>query len=199
MQSIIARLLLTASLSAGVAPQIPAKETSEVAQQVMPNAQSWQSDAEANADKAAKLETQLAERNQEIERLKRQLSSSKVSTAANIKTEQTGAKTHWQAGEFTAYYPPTDTSEHAMQGNGITAKGDNLHKTQTCEGYQIIAAPPEIPFNTKLEIEVNGAVMRAIVRDRGGAIKDSKFDIALPDKSSAVNFGRQSGKWRIIN
>ncbi|MBC1728678.1 hypothetical protein IA614_09845 [Listeria seeligeri] len=198
MQSIIASILLTASLSAGATPQIPAKETSEVAQQVMPNAQSWQSDAEANADKAAKLETQLAERNQEIERLKRQLSSSKVSTTTNTKTEQTGAKTPWRTGEFTAYYPPTDVSEHAMQGNGITAQGDNLHKSQTCEGYQIVAAPPDIPFDTKLEIEVNGAVIKAIVRDRGGAIKGSKFDIALPNRSSAVNFGRQSGKWRII-
>ncbi|MBC1934610.1 3D domain-containing protein [Listeria seeligeri] len=158
----------------------------------MPNAASWQSDAEVNADKAAELEQQLAERNQEIERLKKQLSSSKVNTAPSIKT-------HWQTGEFTAYYPPTDVSEHAMQGNGITAQGDNLHKSQTCEGYQIVAAPPEIPFNTKLEIEVNGNVIRAIVRDRGGAIKGSKFDIALSDKSSATNFGRQSGKWRIIN
>ncbi|MBC2017032.1 3D domain-containing protein [Listeria seeligeri] len=199
MQSIIASILLTASLSAGATPQIPAKETSEVAQQVMPNAASWQSDAEANADKAEELEQQLAERNQEIDRLKKQLSSSKTRTTPEVKTEQIGAKTHWRTGEFTAYYPPTDTSEHAMQGNGITAKGDNLHKSQTCEGYQIVAAPPEIPFNTKLEIEVNGNVIRAIVRDRGGAIKGSKFDIALPDKSSAVNFGRQSGKWRIIN
>ncbi|EPZ6343231.1 hypothetical protein ACXQLQ_003018 [Listeria monocytogenes] len=68
----------------------------------MPNAASWQSDAEANADKAKELEQQLAERNREIERLKKQLSSSKVNTAPSIKTEQIGAKTHWRTGEFTA-------------------------------------------------------------------------------------------------
>ncbi|MBC1832307.1 3D domain-containing protein [Listeria seeligeri] len=198
MQSIIASILLTASLSAGAGPQIPAKETSEVAQQVMPNAQTWQSNAEASKTKAAELEEKLAERNQEIEHLKKQLSSSKVKTTPEVKTEQTGVKTPWRTGEFTAYYPPTDVSEHAMQGNGITAQGDNLHKSQTCEGYQIVAAPPEIPFDTKLEIEVNGTVIKAIVRDRGGAIRGSKFDIALPNRSSAVDFGRQSGKWRII-
>lgn len=85
-----------------------------------------------------------------------------------------------------------------MQGSGTTAKGDSLHASLTYKGYRIIAAPPSVPFNTFVEIEVGDQHIKAIVRDRGGAIQGDKFDVAMADKQSAVKFGKQTGRWRVV-
>lgn len=85
-----------------------------------------------------------------------------------------------------------------MQGSGTTAKGDSLHASLTYKGYRIIAAPPSVPFNTAIEIEVGDQHIKAIVRDRGAAIQGDKFDIAMADKQSAVQFGKQTGRWRVV-
>lgn len=85
-----------------------------------------------------------------------------------------------------------------MQGSGTTAKGDSLHASLIYQGYRIIAAPPSLPFNTVVEIEVGGQHSKAIVRDRGGAIKGDKFDIAMADRQTAVKFGKQTGRWRVV-
>ncbi|MCD2225499.1 3D domain-containing protein [Listeria cossartiae] len=140
------------------------------------------------------LESTLSERDKEIERLKSQVNPKTTNKNHDVKTSENDVETAWQTGEFTAYYP----ANNALQGGTVTAKGDNLCDSLYYNGYQIVAAPPEIPFDTVLEIEVDGQLIKAIVRDRGGAIKGNKFDIARSNKTNAYDFGRKTGRWRIV-
>ena len=50
-----------------------------------------------------------------------------------------------------------------------------------------IAAPPEIPFGTK--ISINGHIYT--VEDRGGAIKGNRIDIYFESHQEALDFGVQ--------
>lgn len=165
---------------------IPSIEAKEVADEAAPNAQAWRK-------QLAQLERENKRLKAELQRLKKPKKN--ASKPAPTQKKHVGA---WHSGTFTAYYPPTQASEAAMQGSGTTAKGDSLHASLTYKGNRIIAAPPSVPFNTVVEIEVGGQYIKAIVRDRGGAIKGDKFDIAMADKQSAVQFGKQTGRWRVV-
>ncbi|EAH3832197.1 hypothetical protein D5014_12050 [Listeria monocytogenes] len=187
--------MLTTALSAGIAPQLPSKEAAQLSMELAPNAQIWRVNNEVTSQQVAELKVALSERNKEIEHLKTQVSNEKTNKTQIAKMSENEEKNTWQTGEFTAYYP----ANNEMQGGTVTAKGDNLCDSLYYNGYQIIAAPPEIPFDTVLEIEVDGQVIKGIVRDRGGAIKGNKFDIALANKTNAYDFGRKNGGWRITN
>lgn len=65
--------------------------------------------------------------------------------------------------------------------DGITASGTHVTAGRT------IAAPPEIPFGTKLII--NGHTYT--VEDRGGAIKGKRIDIYFESHQEALDFGVQ--------
>ena len=65
--------------------------------------------------------------------------------------------------------------------DGITASGTHVTAGRT------IAAPPEIPFGTKLMI--NGHIYT--VEDRGGAIKGKRIDIYFESHEEAERFGVQ--------
>ena len=65
--------------------------------------------------------------------------------------------------------------------DGITASGAHVTAGRT------IAAPPEIPFGTKLMI--NGHIYT--VEDRGGAIKGKRIDIYFESHEEAERFGVQ--------
>ncbi|EAD9126957.1 hypothetical protein AOC41_07110 [Listeria monocytogenes] len=150
--------------------------------------------SESKSQEVAKLKSDLSERDNEIKQLKSQINNETTNKALNVKTSENKSGKPWRMGEFTAYYPANNT----MQGGTITAKGDDLITSLYYNGYQIVAAPPEIPFDTVLEIEVDGQLIKAIVRDRGGAIKGNKFDIAMADEPTACKFGRKNGRWRIV-
>ncbi|HHT5958525.1 hypothetical protein DNH64_14355 [Listeria monocytogenes] len=195
IQTIIASLLLTTALSTGVSPRLPSKEATKLSEELTPNAQIWRVNSEIKSKQVSELTGALIERDKEIERLKTQVTTEKINKTRDIKKSENSAENDWQTGEFTAYYP----ANNALQGGTVTAKGDNLCDSLYYNGYQIIAAPPEIPFDTVLEIEVDGQVIKGIVRDRGGAIKGNKFDIALANKTNAYDFGRKNGRWRITN
>lgn len=110
------------------------------------------------------------------------------------KTSNQGANTYSSA-EVTAYYAAPDS----MQGGGITATGHNLYSSITYQGYRIVAAPPEIPFGTLLEFNLDsGRTIRAVVLDRGGRIHNGVFDLALSSREECINFGRQKGKYTVI-
>jgi len=74
--------------------------------------------------------------------------------------------------------------------DGITASGVNLN------GFLglCIAAPPEIPFGTIMEIPGYGI---AAVADRGGKIKGNRLDVYFPTHQEALNWGVQELKVRI--
>lgn len=65
--------------------------------------------------------------------------------------------------------------------DGITASGTHVTAGRT------IAAPPEIPFGTK--ISINGHTYT--VEDRGGAIKGNRIDIYFESHQEALDFGVQ--------
>lgn len=65
--------------------------------------------------------------------------------------------------------------------DGITASGTHVTAGRT------IAAPPEIPFGTK--ISINGHIYT--VEDRGGAIKGNRIDIYFESHQEALDFGVQ--------
>jgi 3D (Asp-Asp-Asp) domain-containing protein len=64
---------------------------------------------------------------------------------------------------------------------GVTASG---HVIQP--GDRIVAAPPAIPFGSVMTIPGYG---RAVVRDRGGAIRDDRLDVYFPTHSQAKQWG----------
>ena len=66
--------------------------------------------------------------------------------------------------------------------DGITASG----KPVTANGGLIVAAPPSIPFGTVMDIPGYG---RAVVLDRGGAIKGDRLDILFPSHQAALEWG----------
>ncbi len=65
--------------------------------------------------------------------------------------------------------------------DGITASGAKA------EG-KLIAAPPEIPFGTWIDIPGYGM---AEVLDRGGSIKGRRLDLLFPTHQAAKNWGVQ--------
>lgn len=65
--------------------------------------------------------------------------------------------------------------------DGITASGTHVTAGRT------IAAPPEIPFGTK--ISINGHIYT--VEDRGSAIKGKRIDIYFETHQAALDFGVQ--------
>lgn len=172
-----------------VSPPAPSIEAQQLAEQVAPHAQVWRIESEQQRVQIASLKAQLAQKDAELAQLKRAQTPKPAPEPPT--TSATGG---WQTGEFTAYYPAND----AMQGGGITAKGDNLYQSLYYRGYRIIAAPPSVPFDTVVEIEVAGQTIKGIVRDRGGRIQGNKFDVTYGDKQSAEQFGRQQGKWRVV-
>ncbi len=65
--------------------------------------------------------------------------------------------------------------------DGITASGAKAVG-------KIVAAPPDMPFGTVLEIPGYG---RCRVQDRGGAITGNKIDVLFPTHQEALEWGRQ--------
>lgn len=65
--------------------------------------------------------------------------------------------------------------------DGVTASG---HVIQT--GDKFVAAPPEIPFGTVLDIPGYGTVP---VLDRGGVIKGKRLDVFFDTHQEALNWG----------
>ncbi len=59
----------------------------------------------------------------------------------------------------------------------------------------IAAAPPNIPFGTKLDVPGHGVVT---VEDRGGAIKGNRLDLLFPSHQEALNWGVQYLEVRIV-
>lgn len=94
--------------------------------------------------------------------------------------------------EVTAYTANCEstgkTPSHPLYG--ITASG-----TVATEG-QTIAAPPALPFGTKVYIPYFDQVFT--VEDRGGAIQGDRLDIYMEDVYKALQFGKKKLKILIL-
>lgn len=84
---------------------------------------------------------------------------------------------------------------------GRTATSYDVSNTIYYQGYRIVAAPPNIKFYTKLKIRYSdGTVIRAIVLDRGGAIRGKPIlDLLVSSNEEAYRLGRQQVTVEIIN
>ncbi len=84
--------------------------------------------------------------------------------------------------------------------DGITASGYRIQP-----GDKFVAAPPDIPFGTRLSIPGYNDGLPVTVRDRGGLIMGRKIDVFFDDKDGitghqrALNWGRQKLKIKILN
>jgi len=65
--------------------------------------------------------------------------------------------------------------------DGITASGHKI-----VQGDKFVAAPPEIPFGTMIEIPNYGLVP---VLDRGGVIKGDRLDVFFDTHEEALEWG----------
>lgn len=64
----------------------------------------------------------------------------------------------------------------------ITASGKRVKENHT------IACPPEWPFGTTVLVEGLGI---RVCEDRGGAIRENRIDIYMPNKEDALAWGRR--------
>ena len=76
----------------------------------------------------------------------------------------------------------TASADECGKSDGITASGKKVQQNQT------LACPKEYKFGTKIHIKGMGTY---ICEDRGGAIKNNRFDIYMETKHEAFDFGRR--------
>ncbi|MBC1331112.1 3D domain-containing protein [Listeria booriae] len=181
-------------MSTGLAltPPAPTIEAQQLVEQVAPHAYVWRAESEQKQAQIDALERKLKQKDAELAQLKRVEESAAQTPKASAST--TTATSGWQTGEFTAYWGIDD----GMNGGVITAKGDDISKSIYYKGYRIVAASKNVPFNSIIEINVNGQMIKGIKRDTGNAITDGKIDITFTNGAECKTFGRQHGKYRII-
>ena len=97
------------------------------------------------------------------------------------------ARAEWrELGTYriTAYCP---CAHCCGKSDGITADGTHAQTSPD----RIAAAPKEIPFGTRLNVEGVGDV---IVHDRGGAIRGNRLELFFSTHSEALQWGVQGRK-----
>lgn len=104
-----------------------------------------------------------------------------------VKVSQSQTETY-EVTSYTAYEESTSKSP-GHPAFGITASGRKVQAGVTA------ACPRELPFGTRLRIENVGV---RVCYDRGGAIKNKKLDVYIPNLTEARKFGRKRLKVEII-
>jgi 3D (Asp-Asp-Asp) domain-containing protein len=101
----------------------------------------------------------------------------------------------WRDFQATAY-----TADCPEGCSGYTRTGLDVRNRTHIDGLRIIATDPGvIPLGSIIEIRFsNGKLERAIALDTGGAIDGHLIDYLISDNASAIQFGRQRVKIRII-
>lgn len=95
---------------------------------------------------------------------------------------------YYEVSFYTSGYESTQKSI-GDKGYGVTASG-----TMATEG-RTVAAPPHIPFGTKIYIE--GVGIR-VVEDRGGAIVNGHLDVYVESVDKAIRLGRKTLKVKVL-
>lgn len=105
-----------------------------------------------------------------------------------------------RGNSYQTNYEATFYTAQCKGCSGKSASGEWVNKSIYYKGYRVVAAPPGIPFYTKLKITLaNGEIIEAIVLDRGGDIKGKRLDILVSTKNEAYQLGRQQVKVEILN
>lgn len=147
-------------------------------------------------------EAELARQSESARILEAENAERAVREESNVNDGGAVQSSSAQTAVFSAYYPVgagASQAEIAMQGGGVTANGHDLKSSLYYNGYLVIAAPPAYAFGTLLQIDVGGMSFIGIVADRGGAIQGNRFDIAMSDRQTCLNFGMQTGTVSVLN
>lgn len=93
----------------------------------------------------------------------------------------------------TKYMSATAYTAYCAGCSGVTRTGIDLRANP---GLKVIAVDPNvIPLGSKVHVEGYG---NAIAGDTGGAIKGNKIDLFMPDKGTALSWGRRQVKVTIL-
>lgn len=144
--------------------------------------------AQLEAERKARLEVEKKAR---LEAEKNNLANEQVNSKSTSNyrsaTKQQIKKAEVQQQTF---YMETSAYTSKCNGcTGITSSGFDIRNTIYYKGYRVIAADTNVlPFGTLVEIEGIG---KAVVLDRGGAIKGNKIDILVNNKNEAYSYGRK--------
>ncbi|RFU67908.1 LysM peptidoglycan-binding domain-containing protein [Peribacillus saganii] len=77
--------------------------------------------------------------------------------------------------------------------SGITATGLNLKKNPSIKAISV--DPRIIPLGSKVYVEGYGY---AVAADKGSAVKGSKIDVFIPNKSRAIKWGSKTVKVKVF-
>lgn len=109
----------------------------------------------------------------------------KSNDSGNVKTNPLVVKT---ASVESSNYKSFIATAYSLRGK--MANGQNVH-------LGAIAADPRVlPLGTVVHIEGMG---QFVVKDTGGAIKGNRIDIWMPNRGSAMQFGKRKVKLRVIS
>lgn len=105
-----------------------------------------------------------------------------------------------RSSNYQVTYEATFYTADCKGCTGQSSSGEWINKSIYFQGYRVVAAPPGIPFFTKLRITLaNGSILDAIVLDRGGDIKGKRLDILVATNNEAYQLGRQNVKVEVIH
>lgn len=154
----------------------------------------YQSDIkDANQAREAKNTITKQETKNEKSEVKKVNIKSKSKQTKQEKVERQDANTYeWATFTVTAYdngYSSTG-KRPGDKGYGITKSGE-----KTVEGRTVSADPRVLPLGTVIYIENVG---ERVVTDTGGAIKGRRLDLYFESHKSAMQFGKQKLKVKII-
>ncbi|MCA1027035.1 hypothetical protein LCM23_13115 [Cytobacillus kochii] len=82
---------------------------------------------------------------------------------------------------------------------GKTYSGYNVQNTIYYNGMRVIASDHSVlPLYSIVEVAIGKSSFKAIVLDKGGAIKGNKLDLLVGTYDEAIQFGRKQTKVKLI-
>lgn len=151
--------------------------------------------------KMEKVKTKNEELTKEIKRKDKQLKK-KDEEIKKLKKPTTLIDSSSVEGNNTITMVATYYTAQCTGCTGRTASGYKLAEGQTTvDGYRIVAADTNIlPLHSKIKItNPDGSSYKAIVMDRGGAIKGNKLDVLTTTKNEAYRNGKHDVKVEVLS
>ncbi|WP_405101660.1 3D domain-containing protein [Oceanobacillus sp. FSL H7-0719] len=142
---------------------------------------------------ADKIRKEGLAKSEKVKEEKRRLAAKrKAEEKKLVQLAKVEEKRNWQTFEITQYTSGYESTQKRKgeAGYGITASGEYVQEGLT------IACSPDIPFGTKIYIEILDHTYTCF--DRGSLITSGKIDVYVNDLSKAIRFGRQKSRGYIV-
>ncbi|WP_077306938.1 LysM peptidoglycan-binding and 3D domain-containing protein [Terribacillus halophilus] len=148
---------------------------------------------EAPKQEAPKQETAPKQEAPAQQESKQEAEPAKQEAAAPAKEEKAATSTNQEATKELTVSATAYTGQ-CNGCSGVTATGIDLNANPNAK---VIAVDPNvIPLGSRVWVEGYG---EAVAGDTGGAIKGNKIDVHVPDKGSALNWGRKSVTVKVLD